>query len=122
VSAGKNRPQPPIPVMLHPDAQRELGDLDPATRADVLVIIAKVNGKKHQEIVSLLDVRTEPKIAQWERSNRAGALRVVFAWGKGVLWFIGAFVKVNNPDGERQMVRIRARADEVKGTGVSIKK
>jgi hypothetical protein len=92
--------------------------LDSVTRADVAVIFSKLRGKNHQEIVALLDTRSEPKVAQWERSNRAGTLRVVFAWGKGVLWFIGAFVKVDDPDGERYMKRIRPRADEVKDVGV----
>lgn len=117
MSKGKNPPQPTIPVRLHPEAEAEFATLDAQTRADVAVILGKLHGKTHQEIVRLLDDRSEPKVAQWERGNRAGALRVVFAWGKGALWFIGAFVKVSNADGERKIARILPRADAVKNLG-----
>lgn len=108
-----------IPILYHPDAQAELSaSLDVATVADVVVIIDKLKGKTHQELVSLLDTRSERKVCQWECSHSGGTLRVVFSWGKGCLWFIGAFVKVNDPHGERLMKRILPRADEVKRVGL----
>lgn len=62
----------------------------------------------------MLDPRTESKVFQWEGSAEGGTLRIVFAWGKGCLWMIGAFVKVNDREGERFMRRILPRALEVK--------
>jgi hypothetical protein len=99
---------------MHPVAYQELDLLDAATCADVHAIFAKLVNKTHQQIADLLDGRTERKVAQWERSNQAGTLRVVFAWGEGGLWFIGAFVKANDSEGERYMKRILPRADQVK--------
>lgn len=83
-------------------------------QADVIAKVDRLNGRTQPEIVSLLDGRTERKIYQWEGSSEGGTLRIIFAWGKGCLWMIGAFVKVNDKEGERYMRRIRPRADEVK--------
>lgn len=69
------------------------------------------------QIIAMLDSRTEQKVYQWESSNPGGALRVVFAWGKACLWCIGAFVKVNDADGERYMRRILPRAIAVRDLG-----
>lgn len=121
--AKKKREQPGVPVLYHPDADDELhAELDAATVADVVDFIDSINGKTHQEIVARLDGRTERKIFQWETSHRAGTLRVAFAWGRGCLWFIGAFVKVNNAEGERYMSHIRPRAEEVREAGPGEKK
>lgn len=117
MSKGKKRVQSAVPLRLHPTALEELSILDDQTRADVAVIFAKVNGKTHQEILGLLDERSDSKISQYERGTRAGPLRVVFAWAPGVLWFIGAYVKTNNAEGERFIKRILPRAKEVKGLG-----
>lgn len=117
MSKGKKREQSVIPVRLHPAAIGDLAILDPQTQAHVAVIIDKLNGKLHQQIVSLLDERSEPKVAQYERGSRGGPLRVVFAWAPGELWFIGAFVKTSNAEGERFMKRILPRAKQVKNLG-----
>jgi hypothetical protein len=115
----KKRPLPGLPLGLHPIALSEMEvSLDATTQADIALIFSKLHMKTHQEIAKLLDARTEPKVFQWERSNRAGTLRVVFAWGKSCLWFIGAFVKANNPEGERHMKRILPRAKEFENRGV----
>ena len=109
----------PIPVMLHPVAVREMEiSLDAIAQADVAWVFSKLDGSDIMFIRSFLDKRTDTKVSQFEGSHSAGALRVVFAWGKACLWFIGAFVKTDNRDGERYMKRILPRADEVKNLGV----
>lgn len=117
MSKGKKRAQSAVSLRLHPTALQELSILDEQTRADVAVIFDRVNGKTHQEILGLLDERSDSKVSQYERGTKAGPLRVVFAWGPGVLWFIGAYVKTNNADGERFIKRILPRAKEVKNVG-----
>lgn len=94
-------------------------ELDRATIADVRVLIEELDGKGHQEIVAILDERTERKVYQREKSHAAGTLRVIFAWGKACLWFIGAFVKHNDREGERRMRRILPRARQVENWGVN---
>ncbi|MEO6836540.1 MAG: hypothetical protein ABI231_11640 [Candidatus Tumulicola sp.] len=102
-------------MLYHPTALDELtGSLSPTVQADVLAKVDRINGRTHSEIVKMLDPRTEPKVFQWEASAQGGTLRVIFAWGKGCLWVIGAFVKVNNKEGERFMRRILPRAVEVR--------
>jgi hypothetical protein len=109
------RTLPAIKIFFHPTAQADMfSTLSPAVQADVIAKVDRLNGKTHQEIVSQLDGRTERKIFQWEGSAEGGTLRIVFAWGKGCLWMIGAFVKVNDTEGERYMKRILPRALEVK--------
>jgi hypothetical protein len=110
----RKRPLPGVKVFYHPDAQAELASLPRATQADVVAKVNRVDGRTHPEIVKMLDARTEPKVFQWEGSAEGGTLRVVFAWGKGCLWMIGAFVKVNDKEGERFMKRILPRATIVK--------
>jgi hypothetical protein len=113
------RPQAPVTIMYHADAEESMrSELDPRTAADVTALIDDLDGRTHQEIVARLDERTERKIYQLEKSHPAGTLRVVFAWGKGCLWFIGAFVKHNDPEGERFMKHIRPRAKQVEKLGV----
>lgn len=115
----KRRTPRDIPLKLHPRALREMQEsLDAATQADIAVIFKAIDKQSHQRIASLLEPRTEPKVFQWERSNPAGTLRVVFAWGQGCLWFIGAFIKANDPQGERLIKRILPRAAEVEHQGV----
>lgn len=114
----KKQTQPPITIVYHPDAAAELLSADKEMVADVVAVVNKLNGKTHQELVALLDGRSERKVCQWERSNRGGALRVVFAWGAGCLWYIGAFVKINDAHGERLMKQILPRALEVEKKGI----
>ena len=110
------RQLPGIRILYHPKAQDEvLIQLAVSEQADVVAKVDRLNGRTQPEIVSLLDNRSERKVFQWEGSADGGTLRIVFAWGKGCLWMIGAFVKVNDKEGERYMRRIRPRADEVKG-------
>jgi hypothetical protein len=114
------RPPAPIPIKMHPDAEEDLTSrLDPRTAADVTALIDDLDGRTHQELVALLDQRSERKLCQLEKSHPEGTLRILFAWGKACLWFIGAFVKHNNPEGERFMRRIRPRAEQVKKLGVN---
>jgi len=114
----KHKRQPGIPIRYHPEALADMqAMLDRATLADVIAIVDRLNLKTHQEIVAMLDSRTEQKVCQWESSNPAGALRVVFAWGKACLWCIGAFVKGNDAEGERYMRRILPRAIAVRDLG-----
>jgi hypothetical protein len=105
--------------MLHQRAETELLQLDAGAQADVAWVFQQLDGSNITFIRSFLDKRTEPKVAQFEGSHPAGTLRVVFAWGKGCLWFIGAFVKANDPEGERYMKRILPRATEVKDLGAT---
>jgi phage-related protein len=114
VADKKKEPAAIIPIFYYPDADDELNDLDEKTRMMVLVEVDKLNGKSHQELVALLDGRTEPKVVQLEKSHWQGTLRVIFAWGRGCLWMIGSFVKRNNKEGERHMKRILPRASEVR--------
>jgi len=109
-----------VPLMLHQKALAEMrSSLDAGAQADVAWVFQQLEGSDVTFIQSFLDKRTDRKVAQFEGSHPAGTLRVVFAWGKGCLWFIGAFVKVNDREGERYMRRILPRADEVRGQGVS---
>ncbi len=88
--------------------------LSPAVQADVVAKVDRLNGRTQPEIVRMLERRTEPKVFQSEASAEGGTLRIIFAWGEGCLWMIGAFVKVNNKEGERYMRRILPRAIEVR--------
>ncbi|MEO6990464.1 MAG: hypothetical protein ABI346_06675 [Candidatus Baltobacteraceae bacterium] len=109
------RKLPGITILYHPATLEELrSSLAPSVQADVIAKVDRLNGRPQPEIVSMLDRRTEPKVFQWEGSAEAGTLRIVFAWGKGCLWMIGAFVKVNDKEGERYMRRILRRAVEVR--------
>jgi hypothetical protein len=111
----KKPPLPAIKIFLYPPAQAEiLANLSSVVQADVAAKILRLSGKTQPEIVKMLDRRTEPKVYQWESSAPGGTLRIVFAWGKGCLWAIGAFVKVNDKEGERYMQRILPRAKVVK--------
>jgi hypothetical protein len=115
----KNSRVSAIPLALHQQAVTEMrASLDAATRADVALVFQQLDGKDIMTIRALLDTRTERKVVQFERSHPAGTLRIVFAWGKACLWFVGAFVKANNAEGERYMRRILPRVDAVKGLGV----
>ena len=109
------RQLPAIRVLYHPTALDELlTGISAVARADVIAKVDRLNGRTHQEIAQMLDGRSERKIFQWEGSAQGGTLRIVFAWGIGCLWMIGAFIKVNDKEGERYMNRIRPRANEVK--------
>ena len=111
----KKTPQRGIRLLYHPQAQDDLlTSLDPSVQSDVVAWVDRLNGRTQPELVSMLETRSERKVFQKEASAQGGTLRVVFAWGKGCLWMIGAFVKVNEPDGERHMKRILPRAAEVK--------
>jgi hypothetical protein len=102
-----------IDVVYHPAVRAEIADLPDETQANVLAQIAALNGKTHQQLVKLLDERSERKVCQWESSDACGTLRIVFAWGRGKLWAIGAFVKNNDAQGERFVRRILHRVAEV---------
>jgi hypothetical protein len=116
--AKAKRPQSRIPIYYQPDALADIkASLDAATQADVVATVLKLDGQIHQDIVALLDERTERKVFQWEGSHAKGTLRIVFAWGKACLWVIGAFVKSDDAHGERLMKRILPRADTVKKMG-----
>ncbi len=111
----RKKPQRGIRILYHPEAQDDLlRSLAPDVLADVVARVDRLNGRTQPEIVAMLDRRTESKVFQSESSAEGGTLRIIFAWGKGCLWMIGAFVKVNDKEGERYMKRILPRANEVK--------
>lgn len=53
------------------------------------------------------------KSANGKAATRAAHCASFFAWGRGKLWAIGAFVKNNDPQGERFVRRILHRVAEV---------
>jgi hypothetical protein len=119
MAKAKREPPSAVPLMLLPIAKQEMLDtLDAIALADVTWVFRQIEGRDITFIRNFLDKRTEPKVAQFEGSHPGGTLRVIFAWGKGCLWFIGAFVKTNNREGERFMRRILPRAEHVKDQGV----
>jgi len=118
VSKREKREMPGFRIMMHPDADRELpSNFDFTTEADIRSVLRLLDGKTQQELVAILDGRSNPKVYQFERSNVAGTLRVVFAWGKGVLWYVGAFVKANDRQGERLIRPFLKRAEHVRKSG-----
>ena len=103
-----------IAIVLHPTADAELERMDAEDRAHVYEFIERINGKPYLEVVRQLDDRTDSKVFQKERSARRGTMRIVFHWGsEGTLWFIGAFVKNNDKQGERFAARILRRSEDI---------
>ncbi len=114
-SAGKQPASSRVRICYHPDALAELPQLTVETRRNVISEVGGLDGRPYQDIVAILDKRTEKKVYQREKSDARGTLRIIFAWGaaSGVLWVIGAYVKHNDPEGERLFRRIAHRVREV---------
>jgi len=110
--------QPPkarstIIVRWHPKAS-ELEGLQPDEIADARAFVRSLRNLSKVEIDERLKRRSERKVVQREQFCPRGALRMIFYWGKaGTLWFLGAFVKNNNRQGERYADRILQRTVDV---------
>jgi hypothetical protein len=53
-------------------------------------------------------------VYEWKRRTPEGGLRLIFSWGKGGLWCIGAFVKQNDAEGNRMLLRYRKLAESAR--------
>jgi hypothetical protein len=112
--AGKRKQAPAgVRICYHPTALTEILRLDDQTQADVIAEVRVLNGMPLADLKHFLEPRSERKVVQRELSHSQGGLRIVFAWGKGALWVIGAFVKHNDEEGERRAKRILHRVNDV---------
>lgn len=103
-----------ILIRFHPSWRTEFDDLSAGTQADVLDFIDRINRKTSVDISAVLEPRSEQKVFQKERRVAAGALRLLFRWGtNNELWFLGAYIKNNNEQGERYARRILRRTADV---------
>jgi hypothetical protein len=70
----------------------------------------------HAHVVSLLKKTNVEGVFEWRRRTPEGALRLIFSWGKGGLWCIGAFVKHDDREGDRLLRSYSDRAKVAKSS------
>jgi len=70
----------------------------------------------HARIVWTLKKTNVADVFEWRKRIPEGGLRVIFTWGKGVLWCLGSFIKTNEREGDRELRRYAASARAAKQT------
>jgi hypothetical protein len=105
-----------VKIRFHPSVVNENRQY-PEAVADAMAFLNRIRGRTKTEIDAILEPRSERKVFQREMRLPQGALRLIFYWGGGgVLWYLGAFVKGNNLQGERlakPILRRRFDIDEL---------
>jgi hypothetical protein len=102
-----------VEIRYHPEAFSE-NKKYPEAVSDAVAFLKNMRGHTKSEIDVLLVPRTERKVFQREMWLPQGGLRLIFCWGSGGdLWYLGAFVKRNDREGERLVKPILRRRFDI---------
>jgi hypothetical protein len=105
-----------VNVRIYDDrASEEFKKADHDSRGKASVLLKRMFSLSHIECTQRLQSTSLENVFQDKLRVDEGALRLVYAWGpENTLWLLGAFVKPDNPKGNKLLASHAGRAVEAK--------